>query len=148
MSAVLAAVYDDHQTAEIVRTRLVSDGFPTDRVELTSRSELGQAKVVPAAGTEAKLTEYFRRLFPDEGDEGPVRQLQNAVQSGHAVITVQPRGQVETDRAVEILNGAGPMEMRAADLGNQSMEYAAAKRDSSALSWIGRVMVAPQVRDR
>ena len=47
MSAVLVAIFNDHAAAEGVRTRLVKDGLPTDRVELTSCQELGQAKLVP-----------------------------------------------------------------------------------------------------
>ena len=148
MSAVLAAVYNSHEDAEEVRIRLVGDGFPTDRVELTSRKELGQAKLVPAADVEDKLTQYFRQLFPDSGSDVPVHQLQSAIQAGQGVIAVHPRGQIETDRAIRILNEAGPMEINARDLDKQSLEHAAADQESSALSWIGRVMVAPQVRDR
>lgn len=148
MSAVLVAVYKDHGAAEAVRIRLVNDGFPTDRVELTSSKELGQAKLAPAADVEGKLTQYFRQLFPGNRAAVPVHQLQGAIQGGQAVIAVHPRGQVETDRAIQILNEGGPMQIEAADLDKQSLEHAAAEQESSALSWIGRVMVAPQVRDR
>jgi hypothetical protein len=148
MSAVLAAVYDSHDGAEAVRTRLVNDGFPTDRVELTSRKELGRAKLVPAADVEGKLTEYFQQLFPDTHGDVPVHQLQSAVQAGQAVITVHPRGQIETDRAIRLLNEGGPMQIEARDLNKQPLEHAAAEQESTALSWIGRVMVAPAVRDR
>jgi hypothetical protein len=148
MSAVLAAIYSSHEGAEQVRIRLVNDGFPTDRVELTSRKELGQAKLVPAADMEGKLTQYFRQLFPDTRGDVPVRQLQSAIQTGQAVIAVHPRGQIETDRAIQILNEGGPLQIEATDLEKQSLEHAAADQESSALSWIGRVMVAPHVRDR
>jgi hypothetical protein len=148
MSAVLAAVYNSHEDTEEVRIRLVSDGFPTDRVELTSRKELGQAKLAPAADVEDKLTQYFRQLFPGTGCDVLVHQLQSAIQAGHGVVAVHPRGQIETDCAIRILNEAGPMEINARDLDKQSLEHAAADQESSALSWIGRVMVAPQVRDR
>jgi hypothetical protein len=148
MSAVLAAVYTSHEDAEAVRIRLVNDGFPTDRVELTSRKELGQAKLVPAADVEDKLTQYFRQLFPDNGSDTPVHQLQSAIQTGQAVIAVHPRGQIETDRAIQILNVGGPMQIEATDLEKQSLEHAAADQESSALGWIGRVMIAPHVRDR
>ncbi len=63
MSAVLVAMFNDHATAEGVRIRLVKDGFPTDRVELTSCQELGQVKLVPREGVGEKLTEYFHKLF-------------------------------------------------------------------------------------
>lgn len=148
MSAVLAAVYKSHEGAEEVRTRLVNDGFPTDRVELTSRKELGRAKLAPAADVEGKLTEYFQQLFPDTRGDVPVHQLQSAIQAGQAVIAVHPRGEIETDRAIRILNDGGPMQIEARDLDKQSLEHAAADQESTALSWIGRVMVAPAVRDR
>ena len=148
MSAVLAAIYDDHAAAEEVRIRLVNDGFPTDRVELTSRQELGQAKLVPAADVQEKLTQYFRQLFPDTRYDGLIQQLPRQIEAGHAVIAVQPRGDIETDRAIRILNDGAPMEMEATDLDEQSMEHAAAPKESSALAWIGRVMVAPQAPER
>ncbi len=148
MSAVLAAVYGSHQEAERVRVHLVEDGFPTDRVELTSRQELGQVKLAPAAGLEDKLTQYFRQLFPESRGAASVYQLQSAIQAGQAVIVVHPRGQTETDRASQLLNEGGPMDIKARDLDKQSLEHAAADQEGSALSWIGRVMVAPQVRDR
>lgn len=148
MSAVLAAVYSDHGMAEEVRIRLVNDGFPTDRVELTSRQELGQAKLVPVADVGEKLTHYFQQLFPDERYQTLVQQLPREILAGHAVIAVQPRGEVETGRAIQILNDSDPLEIKATDLGNQSMERAASPEESSGLGWIGRVMVAPQAPER
>jgi hypothetical protein len=147
MSAVLAAVFSDHIAADQVRTRLVSDGFPTDRVELTSREELGHAKLVPASSVAEKLSHYFEQLFPEPGERMPVQRLQSAVMEGHAVIAVHPRGDIETGRAVEILNEGDPLEIRAQDLDTQTMEQAASKNDAPALSWIGRVIVAPGARD-
>jgi hypothetical protein len=146
MSAVVAAVFADHDTAVHVRTRLVKDGFPTDRVELTSTEELGQAEVVPQAGVPEKLTQYFSQLFPDRG--GAVNLFQGAVLAGHAVIAVHPRGDVETNRVVQLLNENDPVEVRAQDLDKQPLEQAASKSQSSALSWIGKTMVAPRVPHR
>src|SRR4030081_121240 len=98
MSAVLVAVFNDHATAEGVRTRLVKDGFPTDRVELTSCQDLGQAKLVPREGVGAQLTEYFRKLF-QSGSNGSgerwVPIFQRAVLDGKAAGTVQTRGDRE-----------------------------------------------------
>jgi hypothetical protein len=146
MSAVVAAVFADHDTAVHVRTRLVKDGFPTDRVELTSTEELGQAQVVPKAGVPEKLTQYFRQLFPERS--GAVNLFQGAVLAGHAVIAVHPRGDVETNRVVQILNENDPVEVRAQDLDKQTLEQAASSSESSALSWIGKTMVAPRAPDR
>jgi hypothetical protein len=149
MSAVLIAMYDGHGTADAVRTELVRDGFPTDRVELTSADELGQAQMVPRAGTAAKLTEYFRTVFRSgsrDADEHWVRIYQQAVLGGKAVISVQPRGEVETKRASELLNRGGPVEVKGVDLEHQAFERAAAS-EIPIVTWIGKVLAAPGAPD-
>jgi len=111
MSAVLVAVFNDHAAAEGVRTRLVKDGFPTDRVELTSSQELGQVKLVPRQGVGAKLTEYFRKLFQSGGNgsgERWVPLFQRAVLDGKAVVAVQPRGDIETQTRATIAEPGRP----------------------------------------
>ncbi len=150
MSAVLVAVFNDHATAQAVRTRLVKDGFPTDRVELTSCQELGQAKLVPRDGVDAKLTEYFRNLF-QTGDNGNgerwVRPFQRAVLDGKAALAVQPRGDVETQRAIQLLNESGPIELRGADLEQQTLEHAATETETPVITWMGKVLAAPGAPD-
>ncbi len=150
MSAILVAVFNDHATATAVRTRLVNDGFPTDRVELTSCQELGQAKLVPRDSLGEKLTEYFRNLFQtgDNPDgETSVNLFQRAVLEGKAALAVHPRGDVETHRALQILNDAGPVELRGTDLQNQTLEYAAAEGETPILTWMGKVLAAPGAPD-
>jgi len=137
MSAVLAALYADHNSAVKVRTRLVQDGFPTDRVELTSQQELGQARLVPVAAVSDKLTQYFQQLFPDQGAQVPVEQLQSAVMDGQAVIAVHPRGDVETQRAVEILNQAEPVQIASQDLDKQRFERAAFRDRAEFAEFVG-----------
>lgn len=138
MSAVLAAVYGDHAAAERVRTRLVNDGFPTDRVELTSCQELGRAGIAPAERVSQRISQYFQQLFP-EGREG--RELEQAVLGGRAVVAVQPRGETETQRALEILDGGVPVELAASDLGSQTFEYAAAQNETPAVVRLGKILV-------
>ena len=149
MSAVLVAVFNDHATAVGVRTRLVKDGFPTDRVELTSKEELGQVKLVPRAGVGAKLTEYFRKLFQGGGNGGErwVPLFQSAVLDGKAAVAVQPRGDVETQRALQLLNQADPVELRGSDLQNQTFEHAAAETETPIFTWMGKILAAPGAQD-
>ena len=150
MSAVLVVVFNDHATAEGVRTRLVKDGFATDRVELTSLQELGQVELVPREGLDAKLTEYFRKLFQSDGNderEGSVRLFQRAVLEGKAAIAVQPRGDIETRRALQLLNESAPVALRSADLENQPLEHAATEEGTSMLTWMGKVLAAPGAPD-
>jgi len=130
MSALVVALYDNHAAAERVRTRLVQEGFPTDRVQLTSGDEPGQAAVVGySPELEAQLEEYFSRLF-DRMDELPnVHFFVDGVTQGHAALTVHPRGEIETSRALEILEEAQPLEICDHDLEDQMMEQAAADGD-------------------
>ena len=150
MSAVLVAVFTDHAAAERLRTRLVKDGFPTDRVELTSRQELGQVKLVPREHLGDQLTEYFRQLLQAGSNgsaERSVQLFQRAVLDGKAALAVQPRGDIETQRALELLNDAGPVELRAADLQNQTLERAATEAETPILTWMGKVLAAPGAPD-
>jgi hypothetical protein len=150
MSAILLAVFNNHDTAEGVRTRLVKDGFPTDRVELISCQELGQVKLVPRKGVDVKLAEHFRKLFQSDGSESCERWLrlfQRAVLDGKAAIAVQPRGHIETQRAAELLNQAGAMELRGVDLENQTFEHAAAENEVPVFTWMGKVLAAPGAPD-
>lgn len=150
MSAVLIAAFRDHAAAEGVRTRLVKDGFPTDRVELTSSQELGQVKLVPREGLGEKLREHFRRLLQSDGKgdaERSVQLFESAVLEGKASVAVQPRGDLETQRALQILNEAGPVELRGADLENQTLEHAATDSETPILTWTGKVLAAPGAPD-
>ena len=150
MSAVLIAAFRNHAVAEDLRTRAVADGFPTDRVQLTSREELAQAELVPRADLGEKLTLYFRALLQTGGQgagEASVRLFQRAVLDGKAVIAIQPRGDLETRRALELLNQAGPVELRSADLDNQTFEHAATAAETPILTWLGKVLAAPGAPD-
>lgn len=153
MSAVLVAAFSDHATAERVRTRLVQDGFPTDRVQLTSCQELGQVKLVPRASLSEKLAEYFGKLFQGGGGaangnaERSTRLFQNAVLEGKATIAVQPRGDIETRRALELLNDGGPVELRGSDLQSQTFEHAATETETPIFTWMGKVLAGPGAPD-
>jgi hypothetical protein len=146
MSAVLAAVFKDHATADTARVRLVNDGFPTDRVDLISRQELGQAKLVPRPSVGEQLTEYFRKILQG-GDDASVGLLQRAVLDGRAALIVQPRGDVETGRAAELLNSCDPIELQGTDLKNTTMEQAAAEKETPGLTWMGKVLAGAGAPD-
>jgi hypothetical protein len=130
MSALVVALYDNHAAAERVRGRLVKEGFPADRVQLTSRSELGPAAIIGSAhDLETQLEEYFSGLF-DRLDELPnVHFFVDGVQQGYAALAVHPRGELETSRAREILEQARPLEICDHDLGDREMEHAASRRN-------------------
>jgi len=125
MSALIAALYQDHATAERIRTSLVSQGFATDRVQLTSREEPGPAGLTPSNDTTSQLEAFFSQAFPDADEAAGVREFVDGVKRGNAAIVIQPRGEVETKQAKDILSASHPLKVREHDLARQTMERAA-----------------------
>ncbi len=139
MSAVLLAVFGKPGDAEQVRTRLVSEGFPTDRVELTSQAEPGRAAVQPNASPRTKFVQYFRTLLSQEEERAFAEALAERVAGGTAAtIAVHPRGVIETQRAANILQQAGAVEVIGHDLQNQALEHAASREQGS---WVRHFML-------
>ncbi|MBV9695599.1 MAG: hypothetical protein JO005_01545 [Gammaproteobacteria bacterium] len=127
MSAVLLAVFNEFQQADQVRTHLVRDGFPTDRVELTARDDPGRAGEQPGASAEDRFRKYFCTLLSQPDERDFCQELAQRVQAGNAAtIAVHPRGDIETQRAAQILEAAGAVEVVGHDLENQRFEQAAA----------------------
>ena len=132
MSAVMLAIFNRFCDAESVRTELVKDGFPTDRVELTASGEKGRAGLQPADSSHGQFTQYFGTLFDREGDRMFVEELAKRVANGSvATIAVHPRGDIETSRATEIFEKQGALQVVPHDLENQAFESAASSETSS-----------------
>jgi hypothetical protein len=60
---------------------------------------------------------------------------------------VHPRGDVELRRAKEILEDGEPVEWRARDLGDQSMERAASPTETLLISKLGRILTGSDGRE-
>jgi hypothetical protein len=138
MSAVLLAVFDDYEAANRVRTELVRDGFPTDRVELTAACDPGRAGLGPADLPHAKFMQYYRTLFKSEEDFLYVEALTERVEGGAATVTVHPRGDIETTRATSIIERGGASDVTHRDLGKKKFEQAAAR---SEYPWIKHLWI-------
>jgi hypothetical protein len=139
MSAVILAVFGEYGVADRVRTRLVSDGFPTDRVELTASCEPGRAGLLPAPSARARYAQYFRTLLGKEEERAFVEVLAERVEGGAVTVTVHPRGAIETARAAEILEGEGAVEVVGHDLDKQSVFERAASRSEG--YWVRHFML-------
>ena len=113
MTPVIVALYDDFAVAERVRTELVKKGgFPTDRVELTSRAESGQADAEPGDSYYHKVSNYFHAIFDQTGHSASADQFAERVRNGSSAITVHPRTDYELDSARTILQNNDPAEFR------------------------------------
>ena len=140
MPAVLVALYDRHDTAEHARTDLVSDGFPTDRVELTSAREPGHAGMIPAAARSQKFRQYFETLFQQENGSSRAESFADRVSAGAATVAVHPRGEKEIARAKAILARHAPQELTGQNLEDTTLEHAAADSE--------RALVEKVIQDR
>ena len=134
MQDLIVALYDDHSRAVQVRTELVKDGFPTDRMQLTSLSEHRQADVGPSGAFAANLRDYFRTLSADDVAEQKLSAFAQAVLDGASALTIHPRGEEEIERAERILRARGPRDVYrylprdAAHVADRKIERAAMPR--------------------
>ena len=126
MAAVLLALYAGHPAAERVRNRLVREGFPTDRVRLTSSLEPGEADSVPAQTRKGQFHRYFRSLFDDAAERSHADRLAERVDGGAAAVTVHPRGEEEVAIAMRLLEEGEPLDIGAEHLDDTFLEHAAA----------------------
>lgn len=110
MTPVIVAFFDDYGIADRVRTELVADGLPTDRVELTSLLETGRADLQPGDAFVARLSNYFHTLL-DQGGEpsGDAERLAQRVRDGNSAVTVHPRADYEIDSVRTILHRNKPV---------------------------------------
>jgi hypothetical protein len=110
MTPVIVALFDDYGIAERVRTQLVADGIPTDRVELTSLIETGQADAEPGDAFVARVANYFHTLLDQDGARnGHAEELAQRVRAGNTAITVHPRLEYEFDSVRVILHRNKPL---------------------------------------
>jgi hypothetical protein len=112
MTPVIVALYEDFGVAERVRTELVADGFPTDRVELTSKLEQGQADTEPGDSQWKKISNYFHAICDQTGDNATADQFADRIRGGSSAITVHPRTDYEMDSARTILRKSNPSEFQ------------------------------------
>lgn len=110
MTPVIVALFDDYGIADRVRTELVEDGIPTDRVELTSLVETGQADSEPGDAFIARISNYFHTLLDQDGQRnGDADDLARRVRGGNSAITVHPRLDYEFDSVRQILHRNKPI---------------------------------------
>jgi hypothetical protein len=112
MTPVIVALYDDFGVADRVRTQLVATGFPTDRVELTSRIESGQADAEPGDSYWERVSNYFHTIFDQTGNYASADQFAERVRNGSSAITVHPRADDEIDDARTIIKSHHPVDYR------------------------------------
>ena len=112
MASTLAGVFDDYGDAERARDRLYSAGFARDAVQITpERSAWGSGDPTWGGRTEQSggLRGFFASLFgSDDESHG---HYSEAVRRGSIVVSVALQDDSEMDRATEILEECGAIDV-------------------------------------
>lgn len=117
MSHTLAAVFDNRADAERARDALSAAGIGAGSVRLNASTTGSSTTTTTGAGTTAgthdesigdSIKHFFSNLFGDD-DERVV--YGEAVDRGNVVLTVQTDTQDEIERAADVVEGFGPIDI-------------------------------------
>jgi hypothetical protein len=104
----IIALYSNTERAASARTRMFTDGFAADRLDVVSWAEPGRASVGPNDHKEEDLIAHFSMLLEDDRDVTLVDRLMEALREGKATLIVHPRGKVEIERAQQLIEEHQP----------------------------------------
>lgn len=152
MAHTLAAVFDNRQDAERARDQLVSAGFDNSCMRLNDSSSRYADASGNAASTSSldtstttrsadmdedrgfmdSVRHFFSNLFGDDHDDNEV--YAEAVNRGNVVLTVQSESQDEIERAADIVEACGPLDIDEQKTQWQSSGWTGAAAASTAAS--------------
>lgn len=104
----IIAVYGTPERASTARTHLFSDGFAADRLDVVSWADPGRAAAGPNAEVEDNLVAHFTVLLDDDREVELVGRIVKDLRAGKAALVVHPRGQVEIERAGDLIEQHEP----------------------------------------
>ena len=105
----IIALFPDLTVAERARTLLFADGIAADRLDIVAWQALGRVARNPKQTLEEDLIAYFAVVFDDDTDAQVVATVVDELKAGKASLVVHPRGQVEVERARDILESNNPL---------------------------------------
>lgn len=135
MQHTLIAVFDNHNDAVSAKNELLSSGFSSNDVRLSHGNEdpsLASSGVTPAGsmtdtsvtrtddepGIGTSIKNFFSDIFGADNDEHHAK-YSNAVAQGNHVLTVNTDSEPEVERAADIVERYGPV-----DIDEQSEKWA------------------------
>lgn len=116
MQHTLAAVFDNQTSAQQAMNELIRCGFPTNDLKLTDASTAsGATEVVPPATGERDepfgkaVMHFFSDLFG--AHHGDTHVYTEAINRGNTVLTFVTDDQDKVERAADIIEGYGPIDI-------------------------------------
>lgn len=120
MQHTLVAVFDNRSDAQNALDELVSSGFSRSDVNLSSADPTGQTDSLTGAtdtldtpheeGIGASIKHFFTGLFGSDND-AHVSKYSDAVTRGHHVVTLTTTSEPEVERAADIIERFGPVDI-------------------------------------
>jgi uncharacterized protein (TIGR02271 family) len=135
MLHTLIAVFDNRSDAQGAMNELLAAGFDSSTLRLSEESaakDMSASSITgatPGAGTDAGASEgmgasikhFFTDLFSDDTDTPHREKYSTALDRGHHALTVTASSEEEVERAADIVEGFGPVDIdeKAAQWGGQ-----------------------------
>ena len=113
MAHTLAAVFEHRGDADRAKTELLNAGFSGNAVRLASGTGT-QTQAGTQAGTDdsigGSIMQFFSSIFGND-DHSDKQAYSSAINRGNTVLTVDAATDDEIDRAAEIIEGFGPLDI-------------------------------------
>ena len=119
MQHTLVAVFDNRSDAQNAMDELLASGFTTADVNVSSADPTGQTSSLTGdtphtsevhEGIGAQIKHFFTGLFGSDND-AHVSRYSDAVTRGHHVLTVVTESEPEVERAADVIERFGPVDL-------------------------------------
>lgn len=119
MQHTLVAVFDNRRDAQLALEDLVDSGFPRDVARLSEGDPTGQSSLSPERSAStgrddgsigASIKNFFTDIFGTDRSEH-AQMYSEAVTRGHYVLTVTADSEPEVERAADIVERYGPVDI-------------------------------------
>jgi uncharacterized protein (TIGR02271 family) len=119
MQHTLVAVFDNRSDAQNAMEELLASGFTNTDVNVSSADPTGQTDSLTGAterddvheeGIGASIKHFFTSLFGSDNDEH-VSRYSDVVSRGHHVLTLVTQSEPEVERAADIIERFGPVDL-------------------------------------
>lgn len=110
MQHTLVAVFDNRVDAQNAMNELLSSGFNSPDVRLSGADSGAAASTDTDTGITGGIKNFFSDLFSDDNKEHATR-YQGAVTGGKHVVTLTADSLPEVERAADIVEGFGPIDI-------------------------------------
>jgi uncharacterized protein (TIGR02271 family) len=119
MQHTLVAVFDNHASAQSALDELLASGFSRQDVRLSGGANSAGTTAGTASTTDAdgdtgignSIKNFFSDLFGDDDDASRVNRYEGAVSSGKHVVTLSADSLSEVERAADIVERFGPIDI-------------------------------------